>query len=872
MTRLLRALRAALMLPVLLAGGAGCGERIDDGPGASTSDPAACLERPQVTMTRLSYPATRTVDQVDDYHGTAVADPYRWLEDADSPETAAWVAAQNEVTFGFLAGIPQRDAYADRLAEIWDYERYTAPFREGGRTFYYRNDGLQNQYVLYVQDAPAAAPRVLLDPNTLSDDGTVSLGGISVSRDGKWLAWATSVSGSDWREWRVRSIDTGKDLPDVVRWSKFSGATWDAEGRGFWYSRYDAPADGDAFEGTNTNQKLCFHRLGTDQTADRVFHERPDQPEWGFGSTLSEDGRYLVLNVWHGSSRENRLYYKDLFDKSLVVRPLLDAGDANYVFLGNDGPTFYVLTNRDAPRKRIVAIDLDRPDPAHWRELVPEGDDVIDSVTLVDHSFVIKTMRDVQHAVRIHDLAGRFVREVPLPGPGTVSGFGGHADDTDTYFTFTGFLNPGEIHHYDFTTGETTLFRKPAIDFDFDAYTAEQVFFTSRDGTRVPMFLVHRRDLVRDGTNPTILHGYGGFNITQRPGFRISLLPWLEQGGVYALANLRGGGEYGEDWHRAGMLANKQNVFDDFIAAAEHLIGEGYTCAAKLACSGGSNGGLLVGAVVNQRPELWGAALPAVGVMDMLRFQHFTIGWAWVSDYGSSDDAEMFPLLYGYSPYHNLQPGVRYPAVLVTTADHDDRVVPGHSFKYAARLQACQAGDLPVLIRIQTKAGHGAGKPTAMVIQEIADRYAFLHRVLDMEGERETSGTSPFEAALLDADRRFAADVAAAAAADRATVWAGWFAADGRQVVPGAVVSGRDAIVALMAPVFGAPGSGLAWAPDRAVAAGGGDLGWTSGRYVATHAGPDGPVRSEGRYVTVWRRQPDGTWKVDLDTGVPDAR
>ena len=717
-------LLAALIFASVLSG---CGSSGND---TRKNNPS--LVRKPVSMEKLNYPPTRTVDQQDDYHGTIVKDPYRWLEDVDSDETHQWVKAQNEVTFAFLESIPQRKSFAERLTEIWNYERYSTPWREGERTFFSKNDGLQNQSVLYVQDGADAEPRVLLDPNKLSEDGTVALGGISVSRNGRYLAWSTNVSGSDWRTWYVRDIDTGKDLPDKIQWSKFSGASWNHECTGFFYSRYDAPEEGETFEESNYFQKLYFHRLGTSQDKDALVYERPDEKEWGFGGSVTDDGRYLVISVWQGTSEKNRIYYKDLRDKSLVMHKLLDDFDAQYEYLHNVGTRFYFLTNLDAPRKKIISIDLADPRRETWTTVIPQGEDPIDGVSVLDNSFVVTYLHDVVNVVKIFNLAGEFQRDIPLPGLGSVGGFNGHPGDTETYYVFTSFLNPSEIYHYDFKSGQSTLFRRPEIDFDFSGYETTQVFYPSKDGTRIPMFLVHRKDLKLDGTNPTLLYGYGGFNISLGPSFRVSLLPWIEAGGIYAQANLRGGGEYGEEWHQGGMLEKKQNVFDDFIAAAEYLITAGYTNPNKLAVMGGSNGGTLVGAVVNQRPELFGAAIPQVGVMDMLRFQNFTIGWAWTSDYGSSDDPEMFPVLYAYSPYHNLKEGTEYPAVMVTTADHDDRVVPGHSFKYAARLQACQAGNLPTLIRIQTKAGHGAGMPTAMIIQEVADRYAFLYKTLGM--------------------------------------------------------------------------------------------------------------------------------------------
>jgi prolyl oligopeptidase len=717
--RILALLALLVILPAALVG---CLDQNQSPP--STREP--------VTMDKLNYPETKTVDQQDNYHGTVVHDPYRWLEDADSEETAQWVEAQNAVTFAFLESIPERAQYEKRLTEIWNYTRYGVPRQKGKRTFFSKNDGLQDQSVLYVQEGPEAQPRVLLDPNTLSDDGTVALGGYSISDNGRYLAWATNVSGSDWRTWYVRDVDTGQDLDDKIAWSKFSNASWNKDATGFYYSRYDAPREGEALEGSNYFQKLYFHRLGTHQDQDQLVYDRPDQKEWGFSGSVSEDGRYLVISVWQGSADKNRLYYKDLFDKSLVVRKLLDDFDAQYIFLHNEGPIFYLATNLEAPRQRIISIDITQPARENWKTVVPESHDPIDAVSVVNHSFVVTYMHDVANEVKVFDFAGQLKNEIALPGLGSVGGFGGKSTDTETYYVFNSYLNPSEIYHHNFTTGQSTLFRAPEIAFDFSKYTTTRVFYTSQDGTRVPLFLTHRKDLELDGTNPTILYGYGGFNASMNPGFRISLLPWIENGGVYAVANIRGGGEYGQEWHEAGTLKKKQNVFDDFIAAAEYLIGEGYTSSNKLAVHGGSNGGTLVGAVINQRPELFAAALPAVGVMDMLRFQLFTIGWAWTSDYGSSDDPELFPVLHAYSPYHNLVPGTEYPAVMVTTADHDDRVVPGHSFKYAARLQACQSGNLPVIIRIQTKAGHGGGMPTSMVIQEVADRYAFLHRTLGM--------------------------------------------------------------------------------------------------------------------------------------------
>ncbi|MBA4379021.1 MAG: S9 family peptidase [Gemmatimonas sp.] len=682
----------------------------------------------------LAYPAAAKVDVVDDYHGTQVADPYRWLEDVDSEQARAWIAAQNELTYGYLAKLPARERIKQRLTELWDYPKYGAPFKEGGRYFFSKNTGLQNQSVYYVQESLDAEPRVLLDPNTLSEDGTVALAGMSIARDGKKMAWATSVSGSDWQTWYVRDIDTGKDLADKVEWSKFSGASWDEKGEGFYYSRYDAPAAGEDLTGTNFFQKLFYHKVGTPQSQDVLVYERPDHQDWGIGGDVTESGDYLIISIWKGTSPQNLLFYKDLRDPSSTIVELLGEFEAEYGFVEHDGGVFYLTTDLDAPRKRLVAVDTANPAKDAWFELIPQKDITLQGVGMINRDeFVAEYMKDAHSVVYRFDHHGSPLGEVPLPGLGSVGGFGGHRADTESFYTFTSFLYPPTIFKYDFETGASTVFREPEIDVDLSDYATEQVFYASKDGTKVPMFLVHRKDIELDGKNPTLLYGYGGFNASMTPYFSISRLQWVEMGGVFAMANLRGGGEYGEEWHQGGMLKNKQNVFDDFIAAAEWLIAKKYTSPAHLACQGGSNGGTLVGAVINQRPELFAAALPAVGVMDMLRFHKFTIGWAWTSDYGSSEDPEMFPVLRAYSPYHNLKDGTCYPATLVTTADHDDRVVPGHSFKYAARIQEAQGCDNPVLIRIETKAGHGGGKPTAKIIEEVADEWAFLALHLGMK-------------------------------------------------------------------------------------------------------------------------------------------
>jgi prolyl oligopeptidase len=686
----------------------------------------------------IEYPSTSKAEVVDEYHGTSVADPYRWLEDTESVQTARWVADQNALTFAYLASVPERENIRQRLTELWDYERYGLPFREGGRYFYFKNDGLQNQSVLYAQEELGGEARVLLDPNLLSDDGTVALTNVAVAESGEYLGYGTAAGGSDWREFRVRRVADGLDLPDRVRWVKFSGLSWSKDGGGFFYSRYPETSVADSLLGQNRNQMLYYHRLGTAQDDDLLVYARPDQPEWSFGGEVTDDGRYLVIRVGYGTDERERIYYLDLGPGETpvldgqVVR-LLDDFDASYDFVGNVGSLFYFVTDLKAPRGRVIAIDLEDPDPESWREIVAERNDVLQSAWIIAGRLVTRHLRDAHGRLSVFALAGDREREIALPTLGTISGVTGEPAGTEMFFSFTSFLYPTTIFRHDFESGTTAVFRQPEVDFDPAGYETRQVFFTSKDGTRVPMFLTHRRGLVLDGSNPTLLYAYGGFNISLTPSFSTSILVWLELGGVYAVANLRGGGEYGVQWHEAGMKENKQNVFDDFIAAAEYLIERGYTSPVKLAIAGASNGGLLVGAAMTQRPDLFGAALPAVGVMDMLRFQKFTIGWAWVSDYGSSDDPEAFEYLYAYSPYHRLAAGTCYPPTLVTTADHDDRVVPGHSFKFAARLQEVQSCASPALIRIETKAGHGAGKPTDKRIAEATDRWSFLLRALDME-------------------------------------------------------------------------------------------------------------------------------------------
>ncbi|MEZ2301948.1 MAG: prolyl oligopeptidase family protein [Microcoleus sp.] len=722
----------------------------------------------------LSYPTTRKIDQTDDYHGVPVSDPYRWLENPDSEETQAWVEAQNAVTFGYLKEIPAREKIKQRLTQLWNYERYGIPFKEGDRYFYYKNDGLQNQSILYTLTSLDGEPQVLIDPNTLSEDGTVALGGIAISEDGKFMAYGLSTSGSDWQEWKVRDVETGADLSDHLKWLKFSGASWTHDGKGFFYSRYDEPNEKSKHEDVNYYQKLFYHKLGTPQSEDVLIYDRPDQKEWGFSAGVTEDGKYLIISVWRGTDPQNLIFYKDLTAPESAVVELINEFEAEYNFIDNDGSVFWFKTDLNAPLGRVIAIDINNP-PAPslagdetppspplgkggidlspplgkggidlspplgkggiqggFTEIIPEAAETLGGIGILNNQFVTSYLKDAYTQIKIFNLDGSFVRQIALPGIGSAGGFGGKRHDTETFYAYTSFTTPNTIYSYNMLTDESKIYRQPKVDFNPDDYETKQVFYPSKDGTQVPMFITHKKGLELDGNNPTYLYGYGGFSISLTPSFSVSRVVWLEMGGVYVTACLRGGGEYGESWHQAGTKLNKQNVFDDFISAAEWLIANKYTQPAKLAIAGGSNGGLLVGACMTQRPELFGAALPAVGVMDMLRFHKFTIGWAWTSEYGSPENAAEFPTIYGYSPLHNLKPGTAYPATMITTADHDDRVVPAHSFKFASALQEMHGGEKPVLIRIETKAGHGAGKPTAKVIEELADEWAFLVRELSI--------------------------------------------------------------------------------------------------------------------------------------------
>ncbi|MCA9041155.1 MAG: S9 family peptidase [Planctomycetaceae bacterium] len=680
----------------------------------------------------LDYPETETVNQIDNFHGTEVADPYRWLEEdvRESARVKAWVDQQNAVTFEYLAKLSTREAFKKKLEELWNFERYSLPEKVGGRYFYRRNDGLQNQSVLYVLEELDGEPRVLLDPNTLSEEGTVSLARYEISDDGKLMAYALAESGSDWNTWYVMDVETGEKLSDEIHFTKFTSAVWTKDNKGFFYARFPEPEDD--FQDLNKNQKVYYHRVGTKQAEDTLVYERPDEPEWGFNNALSDDGRYLVMTVWKGTAEKYRVYYKDLEDERSAPVALVDHFEHEFSFLGNDGNEFYFATDKDAPMRKVIAIDITNPAPEHWREIIPEAESKLEGISLVNSLFVANYLEDVKSRVRIYDTQGTYIRDVELTGIGSAGGFGGERHDTETFYAFQSFNVPPTIYRYNLITGEQEIFRQPKVKFSPETLEVQQVFYSSKDGTKIPMFIVSKKGIQLNGENPTILYGYGGFNISLTPRFSVSWLAWVEMGGVVAIANLRGGGEYGEEWHQAGTKLNKQNVFDDFIYAAKWLIANDYTKPARLGIIGRSNGGLLIGAVLNQAPELFGAAIPEVGVMDMLRFHRFTAGRYWVDDYGSAENPEEFQALYAYSPYHTIKE-IAYPPTLVTTADTDDRVVPGHSFKYIARLQEAHQGEAPVLIRIETSAGHGGGTPITKIIEQIADNWAFFAEHLGLE-------------------------------------------------------------------------------------------------------------------------------------------
>ena len=678
----------------------------------------------------ISYPQTATVDTVDTYFGVSVPDPYRWLENDTSAATASWVKAQNEITNNYLEHIPFRQDLLKRLTELANYERISAPFKKHGKYYFYKNDGLQNQSVLYVQDALNSEARVFLDPNKLSDDGTVALTSLSFSNNGKYAAYTISRSGSDWREIYVMDVATGSLLDDHITWAKFTDAAW--QGDGFCYSAYDAPSKGKEFSNVNEHHKIYYHKLGEPQQNDRLVYENKAYPKRFYTAQVSEDERVLFIYE-SGEGRGNALFMQDLTQKSAPVVQLASDFDYKYTPIEVIGNRIYFFTNYQAAKNKIMAAELQSPELANWKEVVPEKEQVLSDVRVIGGKLFLTYDKDASNHAYVYDLQGKELQEIELPSLGSVS-FNGDKDDEECFFSFTSFTIPGATYKYDVQKNSYELFRAPKVKFHSDDFVTEQVFFPSKDGAKIPMFLTYQKGLKKNGKNPVFLYGYGGFNISLYPSFSINRIPFLENGGIYVQVNLRGGSEYGEDWHVAGTKMQKQNVFNDFIAAAEYLIDNKYTNSQKIAIVGGSNGGLLVGACMTQRPDLFRVAIPQVGVMDMLRYHKFTIGWNWASDYGTSEDSkEMFEYLKGYSPLHNLKKGTKYPATLVTTADHDDRVVPAHSFKFAATLQACNEGSNPTLIRIDSKAGHGAGKPMSKILEEQADVYGFIMYNLNMK-------------------------------------------------------------------------------------------------------------------------------------------
>lgn len=697
-----------------------------------------------------SIPKTKTVEQVDNYHGTDVKDPFRWLEDTESKETAQWVADENKATFGYLEKIPQRETIRKRLTQVWNYERFGLPDKFGDQYFFTYNDGLQNQSVLYVAKKPDGSDkRVLLDPNTLAADGTVALTDWKVRHDGKYIAYSLASAGSDWNTWQIRDVATGKDLDDKVEWVKFSSASWTKDGSGFFYSRFDEPKKEEEYSGVNYFQKLYFHRLGTPQSQDQLIYERKDEKEWGFEANVDDSGELLVISVGRGTEDRNLIYVAPMpggqvTEATKKPLPLIGQFEWAYLYLGNDVveknskifQRIYLLTDKDAPRRQIISIDFEIGSDAlaigETKSVVPQATATIESASLLKDQFFVNFLVDATSEIKRFGLDGKSLGKLALPALGSVTGFETDRDHNETYYSFTNYITPPTIYRLNLENQKTEVWKGTKVDFSVADYETKRVFYQSKDGTKIPIILSYKKGAEKNGPMPTILYGYGGFNISVVPRYSPANLVWMEMGGLYAVANMRGGGEYGRQWHEAGMFDKKQNVFDDFISAAEYLIKEKWTSNDKLAISGRSNGGLLVGATMVQRPDLFAAALPGVGVMDMLRFHKFTIGWAWTSEYGSSDDAKQFPALYAYSPYHNLKDGTSYPATLVTTADHDDRVVPGHSFKFAARLQQAHKGNAPVLIRIETSAGHGAGTSTTKLIDQTADTYAFLVKNLKM--------------------------------------------------------------------------------------------------------------------------------------------
>jgi prolyl oligopeptidase len=677
------------------------------------------------------YPPAKKDPVVDIYHGVNVPDPYRWLEDPDSKETQKWVAQQNKLTRDFLTDDIPREKIKARLTKLWDYPKYSAPWRRASRYFFWKNDGLQNQSVLYVQQTLKHEPKTVINPNLLSPDGTVAVTSTAVSEDATLLAYGLSKSGSDKQQIKIRNIDSAADYDETINYCKFTSVAWKHDGTGFFYDRFPEPNSVPPEDRNNYN-RVYWHKLGTVQSQDPLIYERPDDKELGFASLITDDGEFLILYVYRGTDVKNRIYYRPVNSSAPFVK-LLDKADARYDFIGNNGSLFYFNTDLDAPRGKIIAIDVNDPAPENWREILPQEDYPIDYVGFIDNQFVVAYLHDVHHQLKMYDTLGNFVRQIPLPTLGTVSGLSGKQEHTEMFFSFTSFLFPSTSYRYDFLTDRLTVVREPEIDFDPSPYETRQVFYHSKDGTRVPMFITHKKGIVLNANNPTLLYGYGGFAISLKPSFSVSRLIWLEQGGIYAVANMRGGAEYGEDWHKAGMLDKKQNVFNDFIAAAQWLIDNKYTSAQKLAIMGGSNGGLLTAACMLQQPDLFGAVVCGVPVTDMLRYHKFTVGRYWIPEYGNAEaDANVFEYLYAYSPLHNVKAGTEYPTILVTSADTDDRVVPAHAKKFVATLQEKATHKNPIILRVETKAGHGAGKPTTKRIEELADIYAFLFKTLNM--------------------------------------------------------------------------------------------------------------------------------------------
>jgi prolyl oligopeptidase len=695
-----------------------------------------CACNQQKTERKISYPPTKKVDVVEDYHGTKVTDPYRWMEDLDSKDVADWVKAQNEVTNHELAALPMRDHFKERITQLWDYPKTGIPRKEGGRYFYVKNSGLQRQSPLYVRASLDAQPSVVIDPNMLSPDGTMSLADWNPSPDGKWLAYGISEGGADWETLHVREVDTQKDLSDEVKWMRFSGISWTKDSKGFFYSRYPEPPKGKVLEAALSGQAVYYHRAGTPQSEDKLIYERKDLPTWFLSGSVTEDGRYLLVFMQKGSDNNNRLYYSDLGDPmkpnvSAPVKPLIEDDDAEFSAFANSGPVLFLRSDRQAPNRKVIAVDVRDPKPSSWKTIVPEGKDAIETVVLIGGRIAAQYLSDVRSRLSLFGLDGTPQGDVELPGTGTVAGLSGREDAPEIFFAFSSPLNPTTVFSYDPSSKMRKSFEAPTSPIDVTQFETTQLFATSKDGTKVPFFVTARKAVVKDGSHPAMLYGYGGFSISTLPTYRSDLPAWLEMGGIWVTANMRGGAEYGEAWHKAGNLEKKQNVFDDFIAVGEELIRQKYTSPGKLGIMGGSNGGLLVGAVEEQRPDLFGVALPAVGVMDMLRYDKFTGGSAWATEYGKSADPQQFAFLIKYSPLHNVKQGSCYPPTLVTTADHDDRVVPSHSFKFTAAMQAAQGCSNPVLIRVETEGSHGY-RPTDKRIAELADQWAFAAAHLGM--------------------------------------------------------------------------------------------------------------------------------------------